>query len=780
MGEVYRADDLLLRQPVAMKFLPRAATSNESAVSRFRNEVRVAREVSHPNVCRVYDIGEAEGLTFLTMEYVDGEDLERLLRRIGKLPGEKALDVARKLCAGLAAAHEKGVIHRDLKPANVMLDSKGHVRITDFGLAVVAKHVHDVESGTPAYMAPEQRAGREVTVASDIYSLGVVLYELFTGARPSPENNTADLDPAVERTITRCLHMDPAMRPGSALAVSASLPGGDPIATALAAGEVPSPDAVANAGAVEGLRVPVAIACLVAVIVGLAAFALFRQRRDIVNHIPMENSPQVLAAKARDIVRSLGYTERPVDTAFGWEYDADYLRYLMAEKDDDARNARIKTNRPPPLFFWYRQSPRYLYHPSGNFITRTQPGNFDPGMLGVVLDSEGRLVELDAQIGGGSHPGLATPAADWKPLFAAAGLDASRFTRTEPLLVPPTHSDTRAAWVGSWGELPGRQVRIEAAAYDGRPVFFRIVGPWTSAARTEPLVRGGFAFPALLLFLVLIPAVAGVLAWKNNRKGLGDRRGAFRLAAFTFVCAFVRSTAGQHHVPAMAEAGLLFFATRDALTVAAIIWALYMAFEPYVRKQSPRTLISWTRLLNGRLRDPLVGADLLAGCVLGTVALCVVRPLVSPFNASIATQVMSTPGGWFSAWCLSCIFAVGAALSSLFLLTLFLLLVRVRWLAALLFIGATSLVPTLPGAAITTVVVVSFIWYALTQFGVLTASALLYVVNLSEVFPSPLSRSAWYADSALLAVLSIVILAVYAFHTTVAGRPLWRNNVQRR
>lgn len=780
MGEVYRADDLLLRQSVALKFLPAAATSSELALSRFRNEVRIARQVSHPNVCRVYDIGEAGGLTFLTMEYVDGEDLARLLRRIGKLPREKALDVARKLCAGLAAAHDKGVLHRDLKPANVMLDGQGHVRITDFGLAALAEQVRDIESGTPAYMAPEQRAGKEVTVRSDIYSLGMVLYELFTGNRPSPENKAADIDPAVERIVVRCLDNDPTMRPHTALAVSAALPGGDPITAALAAGEVPSPEAVANAGAVEGLRVPVAIACLVAVIVGLAAFSLMRQRRDIVNQIPMENSPQVLAAEARGIAKSLGYTQRPVDTAFGWEYDADYLRYLVAEKDDSARHAHIKANRPPALFFWYRESPLYLYLPSGHFITRTQPGNFDPGMLGAVLDSEGRLIELDAQISRNSHPDLATPTADWNRLFAAAGLDVSRFTRTEPLLAPRTHSDTRAAWIGSWDEVPGQTVRIEAAAYQGRPVFFRIVEPWTPEARTEPLVRGDFAFPGLLVFILVIPAGAGVLAWKNNRMGLGDRRGAFRLAAFTFVFTFVRSFAGQHHVPTMAEAGVVFFATRDALTVGAIVWALYMAFEPYVRRRSPRTLISWSRFLNGRLRDPLVGADLLAGCALGSVALCVVRPLVSPFNASIAPQLMSTPGGWLSAWCMASLFAVAGALSSLFLLTLFLLLVRVQWLAALLFIVTTTLVPALPGAPISSVVIISFIWYALTKFGVLSTLALLYVVNVSEVFPSPFSRSAWYAEGALVAVLSVVMLAVYAFRTTVAGRPLWRDNLRRR
>src|SRR3954451_21178495 len=165
MGEVYRADDLTLEQSVALKFLPDAWSHNADAIARFRNEVRVARQVSHPNVCRVYDLGEVEGLYFLSMEYVDGEDLGSLLRRIGRLPPDKALEISRKLCAGLAAAHEKGVLHRDLKPGNIMLDGRGQVLLTDFGLAELAEHIthEQVRYGTPAYMAPEQLAGKEVT-----------------------------------------------------------------------------------------------------------------------------------------------------------------------------------------------------------------------------------------------------------------------------------------------------------------------------------------------------------------------------------------------------------------------------------------------------------------------------------------------------------------------------------------------------------------------------------------------------------------------------------------
>ena len=190
MGEVFHADDLTLGQPVALKFLPESMI-DRFMLERFRNEVRIARRISHPNVCRVYDIGETNNQVFLSMEYVDGEDLSSLLRRIGRFPRDKALEIARKICAGLAAAHDKGVLHRDLKPANIMLDGRGEVLIMDFGLAGLAHEIEDVRSGTPAYMAPEQLVGKEVTARSDIYALGLVLHELFTG-KPAFPGKTRD------------------------------------------------------------------------------------------------------------------------------------------------------------------------------------------------------------------------------------------------------------------------------------------------------------------------------------------------------------------------------------------------------------------------------------------------------------------------------------------------------------------------------------------------------------------------------------------------------------
>src|SRR5271170_7878852 len=310
MGEVYRADDLTLGQAVALKFLPDEAARDEGLLERFRNEVRIARRVSHPNVCRVYDVGDVDGHTFFTMEYVDGEDLASLLRRIGRLPGDIVLDIARQLCAGLAAAHGKGVLHRDLKPANIMLDGRGQVVITDFGLAGVADDIRgqEVRSGTPAYMAPEQLAGREVSTRSDIYSLGLVLYEVFTGKRafaestaklalvhgertPSrPSSVVKDLDPIVERVILRCLETEPSGRPATALAVAAALPGGDPLAAALAAGETPSPQLVAASGETTGLRPGIAVVCLIAVLVGLTVGTYLSIRYSAVEKMHLEQT----------------------------------------------------------------------------------------------------------------------------------------------------------------------------------------------------------------------------------------------------------------------------------------------------------------------------------------------------------------------------------------------------------------------------------------------------------------------------------------------------------
>ena len=230
MGEVYRADDLRLGQTVALKFLPPELAKDQKRLEYFHNEVRLARQIAHPNVCRVYDIGEVDGQHFISMEYIDGEDLKTLLHRIGRFPKDKGIQIAQQLCAGLAAAHAQGVLHRDLKPANIMIDGQGRVRITDFGLATAVIDGEDVVgmSGTPGYMAPEQLLRGHTSLQSDIYSLGLIIYEVITGKSayeasslhelrelhagstrpPNPSEVVDDVHPAIERVISRCLEPD--------------------------------------------------------------------------------------------------------------------------------------------------------------------------------------------------------------------------------------------------------------------------------------------------------------------------------------------------------------------------------------------------------------------------------------------------------------------------------------------------------------------------------------------------------------------------------------------
>ncbi|HWC16456.1 MAG TPA: serine/threonine-protein kinase [Terriglobales bacterium] len=377
MGEVYRAEDLKLDQDVALKFLPEKLVQDGAALARFHREVRIAREISHANVCRVFDIGEANGVPFISMEYVDGEDLSTLLRRIGRLPQDKAIDIARQLCAGIAAAHDHGVLHRDLKPSNVMLDDRGKVRIMDFGLAGVSTDIQgsEIASGTPAYMAPEQLGGREVTIQSDIYSLGLVLYEIFTGKRAFDANNLSDLlqlrehssvthpsqlvhdlDPLVERVILRSLEADPARRPKTALQLAAALPGGDPLAAALAAGETPSPQMVAAAGGEQALAPRVAWLLLTLSIVSFTAVLWVARYSTDVALYPVEKSPEVLEDRAREIAARAGYSQVG-DHAWWFARNYDYLLYRNAMKMSSPHGQPINGSNPGALSFVFRQVP---------------------------------------------------------------------------------------------------------------------------------------------------------------------------------------------------------------------------------------------------------------------------------------------------------------------------------------------------------------------------------------------------------------------------------------
>jgi serine/threonine-protein kinase len=811
MGEVYRADDLKLGQAVALKFLPHASSQDPALIERFHGEVRNARQISHPNVCRVYDIGEVEGDHFITMEYVDGEDLASLLRRIGRLPGAKALDIARQLCGGLAAAHERGVLHRDLKPANVMIDGHGRARITDFGLALPADEVRADKSGTPAYMAPEQLEGQAASVQSDIYALGLVLYELYTGKRAfdatnlvewrrkhsetaptAPSSHVGDVDPAVERAILRCLEKDPKKRPSSALQVAAALPGGDPLAAALAAGETPSPEMVAAAGETEGLRPLVAWLCLAGIVLGVAASVLMSGQAKLYRRVPLEKPPEALAERAKEILKSAGYSDAPVDSAVGFYEYNDFLRYVS---EHDQSKTRWDNMEYGPMIFWYRSSPRPMGArffatdaPTDGALWTDDPPLDVSGMTLVRLTPRGHLVHLvvvPTQVE--EAPGAALPA-DWGQLFAAAGLDASKWTSVPSTWTPPVYSDTRAAWTGTLPERPEIPIRIEAAAYRGKPVCFQLIGPMSRPERMQAYKPTGAerATQAVIAFFGLVLLTGSlILCRRNLRLGRGDRRGATRLAVVVFAASALAWLTGAHHVASFYEFSIFGACLAFGLSTSSFVWVLYVALEPYVRRRWPATLVSWSRLLAGGYRDPLVGRDMLAGCLLSLAGICVVRlawfvplwlgsPPVQPYAGPTwqllgARVIISTLSS-------NIIVAILASLGQLAFLFLFRTLLRKDWAAAVAFVLFFGLVGSVQSGGnvavflVPRLILAALSVYLLIRFGVLALAASgVFDVFLGS-FPLTTQMSAWYADTSLAGMLLMAAIAFYAFHTSLGGR----------
>jgi serine/threonine-protein kinase len=809
MGEVYRANDLKLGQPVALKFLPAAMAKNQQLLARFHAEVRIARQVSHPNVCRVYDIGEVDGSTFLSMEYVDGEDLRSLLRRIGRLPGDKAIEIARKLCAGLAAAHDKGVLHRDLKPANIMIDGRGQVLITDFGLAALAGQLDGVHfrDGTPAYMAPEQLAGKEVSVRSDIYALGLVLHEMFTGKRafengserttPTTVSSLAkDVDPLVERVILRCLEVEPHNRPASALAVAAVLPGGDPLAAALAAGDTPTPAMVAASGDTEGISVRAAGICLAWILSGLVAVAIVGAKTNLLQRTPFPNSPEILAQKAREMIQSFGYAAPPTDRAYEFSYDTAYQAYAEKQGNPTAYRERLAKGQPPLIYFWYRQSPQPLVaSDSAGSVSPVDPPPLVSGMIGLNLDPQGRVLQFDAvppQVEESvSPPSPPLPGGDWKALFTAAGLDMSRFTSAEPQWISLAPFDARAAWTGSYESAPEIPVRVEAASWRGKPVFFRVIGPWSKPERMQQSA----GVSVRLVLLVVVPGLSVFLAWRNFRAKRGDVRGANRAAAFVFAVEWLGLLLNAHHVAAADEVRVLFFDTLNAVLPAAGVWALYLALEPYVRRRWPQSMISWSRMLNGGFRDPLVGGHLLFGVASG-VGLAFIHSgarlaaahygitsvqLLSAAYSSNANLLFLDTRGLAGGLLLELINKFLAGLALTFLLMLLRVLLRRQWLTA----TALILLYALGGfglggfGARSVIVGVNAILFAalfaatLLRFGGLLPTIVCFFVGNDLTDPLVGDFSTWYASTTFFVLVVVLALTAYAFHTAVAGRPLF-------
>jgi len=709
MGEVYRAEDLRLEQAVALKFLPEAWSEDPGRLSRLLREVRLAREITHPSVCRVHDFFDLDGHRFVSMEYVDGENLAILLQRIGRLPQPKALEIAHQILAGLGAAHLRGILHRDLKPENVMIDGRGHAHLMDFGIAAWRQKSHEADDcegviGTPAYLAPELLQGQMPSEQSDLYAMGIVLFEMFTGEKPfkapdfhrlfkkhldepvpSPRSLVADLDPAVDSMILQCLEKNPARRPASARAVALGLPGGNPLANALAAGETPAPEVVAEAGNRDGASFRWLLFHLFGFLALLALFAGLSGKATLLGWLPSAKSVAVLEDRAEAVTQASGWPQKPCSARYAYHVNPLHLYQLAHRGAGRPDWAALDQGDSPLLFHYFRTT------------NEGRPINWTPSDLDqVVLDHRGNLLELARspwQPEGSGSGEDANREPDWPTLFRLAGLKEQDFVLENP--VSSGSPDPQRIWSRRSG-APGEPQRITAQVVQGQLLTFR-VGAYlrTPAGEDRGMLRflswGSHVRMAAYVLAILI---AMFLARTHLRGGKADRKGALRLAwsigLAQLVCnLLVGGDYSFRSDPIPAISNLIGEPVVDGF----LAWVIYLAVEPSLRRQWPLSLVSWVRLLAGRWKDPLVGQDVLAGMGVGALAAVLVAALrLIPFPHGMLNQFplypwpdsLSSISAMLGVMVRTWVQSVGVGLAILFGVVMLWRLTRSRWVALIL------------------------------------------------------------------------------------------------
>lgn len=823
MGEVYRAEDMKLGQEVALKFLPDELNANEDAIRRFHGEVRNARQISHSNVCRVFDIGDADGRHFISMEFIEGDDLSSLLTRVGRLPNERAIQISRQLCAGLAAIHKAGILHRDLKPPNIIIDRHGDARITDFGIAAVEAEIEglEVRAGTAAYMSPEQITGKEVTVRSDIYSLGLVLYEIFTGRQAfiadsipeyikkhksevpiTPSDHVKDIDPIVETVIAQCLEKDPANRPENALQVAMALPGGDPLQYALEAGHTPTPEMVAAMPKKGQLRPWLAIVLFIACIAAFSTLIYIRAVYSLDAYTPFEKSPAILAEIAKKIARDDGYTEPPIDTDSKLITRNHYIKYVETQENQVEGVALLREGQPSHYQFRYRQSPNYLTTLGNVQIDGTNPPMTTPGEVAIRLDVTGRLIEF-----------LAVPAVeineqapvftDWKRLFDQAGLDQTKFKETKMTWTTPTAVRATAAWEGT---LPGAShapIRVEAAEFNGLPVYFEVVPTqWEEHKTSEQLSADSKSKEVLPTFaLVLIGALIALfcfalfLVFRNVKAGRGDIKGAAKIAIFCLVLFVVGQLLVSDAPPTLTRLVVIFDSMAWGLLASMTMFCFYLAVEPYIRRRWPETLISWNRILMGKWRDPMIGRDILVGSLVSCVSIVLdygVRYLnftkdpklyvrfithLADTAADNPTAVLNGQLGAVSEILGRIETNIFGALLLLLVLLVFTFIFRKRYLALIALSIGMGIFILGPDFNSIYEVIFAFAWagvyvFVLARFGLvaLIAGTLAGVINYPGTVT--LDTSSFHFPSTFILLGYVFLVLVYALYVSLSGQKL--------
>jgi serine/threonine-protein kinase len=415
-------------------------------------------------------------------------------------------------------------------------------------------------------------------------------------------------------------------------------------------------------------------------------------------------------------------------------------------------------------------------------------------MAGVKLDLTGRLLsfyavppQVDPVQGPTTNLQSHSTSPNFETLFSAAGLNKANFRPSESKWAPLYQSDTRVAWEGVYPEQPSIPIRIEAASRLDKPVYFEIVNPWSRPERQEPSslpwqLSAVISLLIITFILVLIGSV--LLAIKNLRLGRSDRKGALRLALFVFTSTVVARLFAAHHVPSLDEFGVFLNGLQDAVFAGGFFWIVYVALEPLVRKRWPGRIISWTRLLGGDFRDPLIGRDVLIGGLLGLVIALwqltlflarewlgdsTLKPALEPANLRLGmayfpqsvVEQFSTP--------------LLNSFQLLFLVLLLSMIVRRDWLgfivgwlvfaAALAFLGGGEIVNWL--SASVTAGIISFVLF---RYGLLAVISCLVFLHFYLFFPVTTNLTSWYATGGVIDLLLMLALAFAAFYTSLGGQ----------
>lgn len=609
MGIVYKARDRETNEVVALKVLKPEIAARPDILERFKSELRLARKITHKNVCRTYELLRFGDIAVISMEYIEGESLRAILARFGSVPWRKGLEWSAQICSALSEAHAQGVVHRDLKPENILVDSQGNAKVMDFGIA----RSLDADAvatgtivGTPAYMSPEQAEGKPGTPQSDIYSLGLVLYEMFAGRQalraetpvalalkqihetpPPPREVEPDLPSRIDRAIQRCLEKNPKKRFQSAAELEAALSERAETKAAQAAVEPEElPFHLSHWQRSDWLLVAAAIA-------GLALFFPFFNRTSIAPRSQVTFDRGALRRICEEYAQRLGAPVTGNPSMQVW-WVGGPLHYVA--KHAGAQAALELTNNPVPFWLWLMSWPdgtEVRVGHRGSLVTFYRHFPVTPLIERGALEAANQLAEKDLREFFGADPSLLTLETTSNPIWT--GQPATSFDWLDPRDyhgLKQTYTvrviGNQTAWLARGYSYPGPEVNVANE-----------VG-WQFLA--------GMALGLALLILGIS---------QRRQVALNARWHVAFIGLATFMGIYLGLTA-VHEVGGFTA---VIVAVMVGIAFAFVGFFFLVAFERAIRRIWPNKLSSLVRVFDRRAISEPCGLAILRGALIGLALL---------------------------------------------------------------------------------------------------------------------------------------------------------------